>query len=102
LPNRAYQRGANFEREVIELLTQQGWRCQRSAGSHGPADLWAARQIIHWDGTVWTRVLHVQCKAGNATVTPDDLRALRDLQAFTGGHIAVATKKNGYIIIKEV
>ena len=97
-----YTRGANFEREVLALLEQQGWRCQRAAGSHGPADVWAARQIIHWDGTVWTRVLHVQCKAGNAAMKREEFNTLLDLQAFTGGHIAVATKRNGNVIIKEI
>lgn len=36
-------RGADRERQVADLLARRGWVCIRSAGSHGPVDVIAAR-----------------------------------------------------------
>lgn len=38
-----YQRGANLERRVKDLLEGEGFAVVRSAGSHSPADLVAMR-----------------------------------------------------------
>jgi len=35
----AYERGAAFERRVKADLEKRGYRCIRSAGSHGPVDI---------------------------------------------------------------
>jgi len=48
-----YSRGANFERRVIKELSQEGWFCFRSAGSHKPAD------VIAFKGG---EVMLVQCQ----------------------------------------
>lgn len=40
---RQYARGADRERKAIVLMRQMGYAVMRSAGSHGEADLWAAR-----------------------------------------------------------
>lgn len=48
-----YSRGANFERQVIKILTMKGYAAIRAAGSHSPADIWATR-----DG----KLFFIQCK----------------------------------------
>jgi Holliday junction resolvase len=37
--------GAQKERELIEMLESEGWLAIRSAGSHGPADIFAAHRL---------------------------------------------------------
>lgn len=37
--NSNYKRGARLEYEIIDTLTEQGYRCMRAAGSHGFADV---------------------------------------------------------------
>lgn len=53
-----YANGAALERSVMAVLRDRGWVCTRSAGSHSPADVWAAR--AGWDP------LLVQAKASGA------------------------------------
>lgn len=104
MPNRAYQRGANFERAVIKKLEAEGWRCQRSAGSHGPADIWMAKRAIYFttDGgsLVTSDLLHIQCKLG--PVTGKDKRILLNLCRGTGGRAVFATRIMGQIIMREI
>jgi Holliday junction resolvase len=39
-------RGANRERQVKRQLESEGWAVTRGAGSHGEADLWAAKERV--------------------------------------------------------
>ncbi len=43
-----YAAGASAERDLIKLLTTRGWRCIRTAGSHGEADVAAARSGVRF------------------------------------------------------
>ena len=65
--NRFYERGRAKEYRVMEMLKKDGWVVGRSAGSHSPVDIFAAK-----DG----RVLLVQVKAGTARVAAEELREL--------------------------
>jgi Holliday junction resolvase len=38
-----YAAGYTFEREVMKYLSERGWECVRSAGSHGITDIIANR-----------------------------------------------------------
>lgn len=39
-----YAKGAQKERDLVRKLREEGWVATRTAGSHGPADVWAARK----------------------------------------------------------
>lgn len=67
MPNHGYNRGRAREYKVMELLRNDGWIVGRSAGSHSPVDVFAAK-----DG----RVLLVQVKSGAARVNSEELMEL--------------------------
>jgi len=67
LVNRLYNRGRAKEYRAMELLRKEGWVVGRSAGSHSPVDIFAARE---------GRVLLIQVKRGTARVDPKELREL--------------------------
>lgn len=62
MPNRNAKNGAAFERQVMRDLESCGYAATRSAGSHGPADVWAIRG---------GRCVLVQCKR-NGRLDPDE------------------------------
>ncbi|MGA2666164.1 MAG: restriction endonuclease [Nitrososphaerales archaeon] len=62
-----YARGRAKEYRCMELLKREGYVVGRSAGSHSPVDLFAAK-----DG----RVMLIQVKSGTARVKKDELREL--------------------------
>jgi Holliday junction resolvase len=39
-----YAKGAQKERDLVKKLREDGWVATRTAGSHGPADVWAAKK----------------------------------------------------------
>jgi Holliday junction resolvase len=65
--NQQYNRGRAKEYRVMELLREEGWVAGRSAGSHSPVDIFAAKE---------GRVLLVQVKNGQARVKAEELREL--------------------------
>jgi Holliday junction resolvase len=67
LPNHGYNRGRAREYKVMELLRTEGWTVGRSAGSHSPVDVFAAKK---------GRVLLVQVKSGRARVGGEELMEL--------------------------
>lgn len=93
-------RGAAREHQVKRLLEDEGWAVTRGAGSHGCADLWAARG---WDHTAilqhalglanipreFTELRLVQVKTDKrgpfANFSPLERLELRTLAAQTGG-----------------
>jgi Holliday junction resolvase len=68
LPNYNYQRGRAREYQVIIGLKQSGWVCTRSAMSHGPVDIIAAKR---------GKILLLQVKSGSARVTKAELKVLK-------------------------
>jgi Holliday junction resolvase len=62
-----YGRGRAKEYRCMELLRRDGWVVGRSAGSHSPVDVFAAKE---------GRVLLVQVKRGRARVGAEELREL--------------------------
>lgn len=60
MPNKKYVAGANFERQVKNVLEDRGYLAVRSAGSHGSADVWALSPELG------ERPLLVQCKLKGA------------------------------------
>jgi len=67
LPNLNYTRGRSKEYRVMELLRDEGWVVARSAGSHSPVDVFAAKQGA---------TLLVQVKNGTARVKADEAKEL--------------------------
>jgi Holliday junction resolvase len=63
-----YHRGRAREYKALEILRGEGWLCSRSAMSHGPVDIFAAR-----DG----EVLLVQVKSGGGRARPQELEELK-------------------------
>ena len=72
--NRMYRRGRAKEYRAMELLRKDGWMVGRSAGSHSPVDLFAARE---------GRRLLVQVKSRSARIRESELIELvRWAEAF--------------------
>lgn len=67
MPNRQYERGRSREYRVMELLREEGWVVARTAGSHSPVDVFAARLGA---------TLLVQVKNGKARVKAEEAKEL--------------------------
>lgn len=60
----------------MTMLRQEGWFVARSAASHGPVDLFAAKA---------GKILLIQVKSGKARIKKDELKELvRWAEAFDG------------------
>ncbi len=94
----AASKGSSRERQVRKLLESEGWAVTRGAGSHGCADLWAAKRFVGMDGPRYMgmgyktysaalRLIQVKTdKAGPfANFRPKDRVELSALAAQTGG-----------------
>ena len=68
LPNSNYRRGRAREYQVMHMLRSSGWVCSRSAMSHGPIDVFAARS---------GSVLLIQVKSGSARVKKQELELMK-------------------------
>ncbi|MGI0084391.1 MAG: hypothetical protein ACREBQ_04840 [Nitrososphaerales archaeon] len=68
MPNSNYRRGRAREYQVLHMLRSSGWVCSRSAMSHGPIDVFAARS---------GNVLLIQVKSGSARVKKQELVLLK-------------------------
>ena len=79
-----YANGAALERSVMAVLRDRGWVCTRSAGSHSPADVWAAR--AGWDP------LLVQAKASGA-ISPAEWDDLWRAATAAGAVALVASRE---------
>jgi len=64
----AYARGRSREYQVLKKLRSEGWYCSRSAASHGPVDVFAAK-----DG----KIRMIQVKSGRGRLKPGDRETLR-------------------------
>ncbi len=67
MPNRFYASGRAKEYRAMEILRKEEWIVARSAGSHSPADLLAAKN---------GRILLVQVKNRSARVRKEELTEL--------------------------
>ena len=61
-----YSNGANFERQIKKAFEDSGWWVQRSAGSHGEADLVALAANC--------RPVLVQCKKEETKSINDEIK----------------------------
>ncbi len=68
--NANYRKGADRERRTVALLEAAGYTAGRSAGSHGKIDVFA------FDANGFRLI---QCKSGDANVTPKDREALKGM-----------------------
>jgi len=69
-----YYRGRAKEYKVMSILRSEGWVCSRSAMSHGPVDVFAAK-----DG----EILVIQVKSGKARIGREEsVIFVRWAQAF--------------------
>jgi Holliday junction resolvase len=62
-----YVRGRAKEYRTMDILRNDGWYVSRSAASHSPVDVFAAKA---------GSVLLIQVKSGKARVKPDEMREL--------------------------
>lgn len=86
----AYSRGSNFERRVIRHLMKEGWDCARTAGSHGAADIWAARA---------GEFIFIQCQIDNYFI-PAKVSALEELAHRHNAQAALAWRENKKLVLK--
>lgn len=83
------QKGDRFERACILRLRDAGWHAVRSAGSLGPADIWAARSDR---GLIW-----VQCKFTDNTTVAN--RSALHAQAADAGALVVIASRNDTLTV---
>lgn len=67
MPNPNYNRGRSKEYKAMEMLKAEGWVVARSAGSHSPVDVFAAREGA---------TLLLQVKNGKARVKAEEAKEL--------------------------
>lgn len=63
MPNKKYQRGVRFEREVQQIFKEHGFKTMRTAGSHSPWDVVLVKEAENEGGVKKIAyVAFVQCK----------------------------------------
>ena len=87
MPNLAYRRGADWERDYMEMLEVRGWATIRSAGSHRPIDVFAGKSD---GGSI--RTIGTQCKTGKGRMTRKDIRRLQGMCAQLGAVPVLAVR----------
>lgn len=81
-----YRRGRIAERKIVNDLWDKGFdNVRRSAGSRGPADIYATK-----DG----RKYYFQVKSGAATANSEDINRLRELAQERHGTAVVIHRKD--------
>lgn len=63
-----YTRGRSREYQVLRKLRAEGWYCSRSAASHGPVDIFAAKE---------GRILMIQVKSGQGRANKTEKETLK-------------------------
>ncbi len=91
----ASSKGSARERQARKLLESEGWAVTRGAGSHGAADLWAAKfgttlEYLREEGRrTYATLRLIQVKTDKASpwanFRPKERRELSALAAQTGG-----------------
>jgi len=89
----AYARGRSREYQVLRKLRAEGWYCSRSAASHGPVDVFAAK-----DGEIHM----IQVKSGRGRLRSGDRETLKLwAQAYAGiAEVWYFSRRRG--IVKEI
>lgn len=82
-----YARGAERERQLVARLRAEGWEATRTAGSHGPADVWAGK-----NGTF----RFLQVKAGKTRWPSRRDRAALSVMASNAGAVAEIVRWEPY------
>lgn len=57
-----YVKGANYERELINILKSHGYKAQRTAGSHSPFDIMLWKENADNKRIVWVAFLQAKIK----------------------------------------
>lgn len=79
MPNRRYEKGARFERRVVNYLKADGFNAARTAGSKSPVD------VVGWGNN---EVYFIQCKAYvSGKPTKKDFEKLRRAATVSGPQI---------------
>jgi len=86
MTNSNYRKGADFERRVKKKLESDGWIVFRSAGSHSPADLIAAKR-----DTQKFEYLLIQCKGGGAGLTKREKAEFKEYAESHGFQAVLAS-----------
>lgn len=81
-----YTRGRAREYRTMAILKKDGWLVSRSAASHGPVDVFAAKE---------GRLLLVQVKSGRARMNKAELENLVRWAAQSSGEAQLWSFKNG-------
>jgi Holliday junction resolvase len=81
-----YARGRAREYRTMAILKEEGWLVSRSAASHGPVDVFAAR-----DG----RLLLIQVKSGRARMKKAEVQELVRWATQSGGIAELWSFRNG-------
>lgn len=79
-----YQRGANFERELVKFFRDNGWIATRTPGSKGSFDVIAVRA---------GRIVLVQAKLGDTGMSIREIGDLIHDGVIAGAEIYCAIKK---------
>lgn len=92
MPNKRYNKGSQWERQIVAAYTKYGYTCMRSAGSHSPVDVIAFNAGI---------LILIQAKSSEKEEFPDMTSLLKRTQK-TKEKKRSLTFKNGmkYDLIK--
>ena len=89
-----YKRGRSREYKALNILRKDGWVCSRSAMSHGPIDIFAAKR---------GRVLLIQVKSGKGRLTEQEaVEVCRWSKAFGAVGEVWFFKKRGGLVKKKM
>lgn len=116
MPNRNYQKGTQFERDVCHFLSRQGWLGIRAAGSHGVIDIMASLLYeTQFEFTtpfrgrlvlICPKVLAIQCKT-RGVISVEDKARLVVVAKGVGAVPVLAYRgkkgiEKGRIVLREV
>lgn len=87
-----YRKGYNFERRIVKHLIAEGYDCARTAGSHGAADIWAARA---------GEFIFIQAQT-DPYFPPAKIEALREMAQRHNAQARLAYTDKGKLIFKDL
>jgi len=88
-----YQKGANFERQVMNHLIEKGADVTRSAGSHTPKDV-----VAVFPGPI---VYYIQCKT-DGNLNAKERKGLLSLEKTHNIIPMLAYKEKGGIVLENI